>query len=414
MKKNKYIWSVSVLLSVALSSCNTEVDFGYEQGHPLGTTVKFSYGLSESAGKECPDSMFVVASRVINSWKCAMAVNTDDFLGRYIYNAPEREEEKTDTVDIVEPEDTVAIEAFSWDEPDGSGNALEKFCVRSGEYKFFTFNMNEKELVYDDIMDYLADNTGEKKFQQIRLEYAEYDRNDPELRDGIDMEYWEDYNPYANYVMTGLHPVFFDTTTVKNLTYGTETEIRFSPNKITQTVEIRFDIKKDFGKGAFRVDKVWAEMSGIPYKINMSRGYLDVTNTLKILFPCTLTDGNGAFADNFDNNGTVGCWSAVEVPGFVENSSSAAVTGPGIMQIVVYVTMEDGRKRKLQGKINLYNTLRKAQTVKSVGDGKNYVKGGDKGLIEVRTVGIDAESVRTAPSGNVKTDRWISCSSMDI
>lgn len=413
MKRKEFVFGVAALLSAALSSCNTEVDFGYEEGHPLSTAVKFSYDLPEGA-KERPDSMFVVANRVINSWKCAMSVNADDFSGRYLYNAPEMDEEMEDTADIVSPEDTVAIDAFYGEAADGTELSLDRFSIKGGEYKFFTFNMDCKEYVYDEVMDYLTDGANAMKFQQVCLEYAEYDRNDPELRKNVDMEYWEDYNPYANYVMPGLHPLFFDTTTVKDIPYGTDAEIRFSPAKMTQGIEIDFDIKKDFAKGAFRVDKVWAEISGVPYKMNMSRGYLDITNTLKILFPCTLTDENGALTDSFDNDGTVGCKAAVEVPGFVENSSNTAAYGPGIMQIIVYITAEDGRKRKLQGKINLYNTLRKAQTVKAVGDGKNYVKGGSHGQLVVRTLGVDAESMKNSPNGGGNTDKWVSCSNMDI
>ena len=100
MKRKEFVFGVAALLSAALSSCNTEVDFGYEEGHPLSTAVKFSYDLPEGA-KERPDSMFVVANRVINSWKCAMSVNADDFSGRYLYNAPEMDEEMEDRKSVV-------------------------------------------------------------------------------------------------------------------------------------------------------------------------------------------------------------------------------------------------------------------------------------------------------------------------
>ena len=56
----------------------------YEADHPHRTSVKFDFDWSGAYPNTKPDSMFVLANRVINHWKCALAVSTTTLKGQYI------------------------------------------------------------------------------------------------------------------------------------------------------------------------------------------------------------------------------------------------------------------------------------------------------------------------------------------
>ena len=81
---NIYKVSLTVMMVMFLLSACTEVDTCYEADHPHRTSVKFDFDWSGTYSNTKPDSMFVLANRVINHWKCALAVSTTTLKGQYI------------------------------------------------------------------------------------------------------------------------------------------------------------------------------------------------------------------------------------------------------------------------------------------------------------------------------------------
>ena len=78
---------LSALLCIL--SCTTEVDICMEDSHLHLAEVEISYDLTGVPESTVPDSMIVVAYRVLRSWKCSyMAPCTEETsIGRYIYNS---------------------------------------------------------------------------------------------------------------------------------------------------------------------------------------------------------------------------------------------------------------------------------------------------------------------------------------
>lgn len=461
-----------ILAAVVFSSCTTDVDLCYNPEHPHQAKVKYEFNWGSYAKDiAADDSMYVIADRVINHWKAAMIVSPNDPVrGRFVFNGPatadENNQSKPETPGTTPdtPADEDVEEELPGDGPvDGgtlasprreiaaatrAGNGentpdsdkesapkpavpqtgtLTEFQIRPGDYKFIAFRVNKEEMIYDDVDAYLHDETGEKHLQDIYVEYKVYNKRDGNLRKTL--ADWQDYNPYAQYIQPDIRPVFYDTLPARRIETGSTVTCKFTPRPVTQHIDINFTIKKKLnlvGKGKendvrFIVDSVWVEMSGIPREINLANGYLKIDRTCKVM---TKADE----IKDSETSTSVKVHGAIDVPSIVQNNTPDVSTGPGILQVIIFAhsvsydengnvvpdpSESDGiakKKKKIQGKINLYNTLRNAKLMTVTSDGRHAIRNGAKGVLNiVADVVIDGSNILENDDNTGGIDPWKDC-----
>lgn len=473
MKTKKMMMTVVmtiILAAVVFSSCTTDVDLCYNPEHPHQAKVKYEFNWGSYAKDiAADDSMYVIADRVINHWKAAMIVSPNDPVrGRFVFNGPATADENNQpnpetpgtTPDTPADEDveeelpgdgpvdggTLAsprreITATTRDEnepvepgtePDPKPTVpqtgtLTEFQIRPGDYKFVAFRVNKEEMIYPDVDEYLTDETGEKSLQDIYVEYKVYQKRDENLRKTL--RDWQDYNPYAQYIQPDIRPVFYDTLPARRIETGRTVTCKFTPRPVTQHIDINFTIQKKLnlvGKGKkndvrFFVDEVWMEMAGVPREINLSNGYLKIDRTCKVM---TRADE----IKDSETSTSVKVHGAIDVPSIVQNNTPDVSTGPGILQVIIFAhsvsydengnvvpdpSESDGiakKKKKIQGKINLYNTLRNANLITVTSDGRHAIRNGSKGVLNiVADVVIDGNSILENDDNTGGIDPWKDC-----
>lgn len=400
MRSRHFMHAVFGLLAgfILFNACGTDVELCYEDEHPHRGDVSFGFDWKNYVRSS--DSMYVVARRVINSWKAMMVVSTaEPVRGHFLFDTTD----STSTLPAV--------------------TDVEYFSLRSGAYKFMAFSMDSTELRYSEIMGLMSHELSDNALDSMYVEYNIYSKDDPRLHHII--VNWQDYNPYAQYMQPDVHPVYFDTVSVKKVESGVRTTCVFEPKPITQNIDIYFNIKKDISKYPFVIDSVRADISGIPRRINIANAYLDIERTCKMMFHTELLTSSGETLENDqETNRIVRCHANIDVPSLVSSSSATLSTGPGIMQVIVYAhantvdaaTGEVTRKRKkIQGKINLYNTLRRAKLLTYTVDGKNALRNGTTGLLDiVANVTIDGDGIVENNDNTGGLDAWIACGSSII
>lgn len=488
MKNEKMMMTVvmtMLLAVVAVSSCTTDVDLCYNPEHPHQAKVKYEFNWNSYAKDiAADDSMYVIADRVINHWKAAMIVSPKDPVrGRFVFNGPSTSddenspsgEETPETTPDPHADDSVEEELPGGDDgpvdggtlasprreiapatrTDGDGNnsddgdeddskddegsdvaqkpqpapggTLPEFQIRPGDYKFIAFRMNDEEMIYPDVVEYLRDETGEKNLQDIYVEYKVYPKGDENLRKTL--VDWQDYNPYAQYIQPDIRPVFYDTLPARRIETGSTVTCKFSPRPVTQHIDINFTIQKRLnlvGKGKeddvrFIVDSVWIEMAGIPREVNLSNGYLKIDRTCKVMTKADETRDS-------ETSTSLKVHGAIDVPSIVQNSTPDVNTGPGILQVIIFTHVvtydekgdavhdpneKDGiakKKKKIQGKINLYNTLRNANLITVTSDGRHAIRNGAKGVLNiVADIVVDGKNILSNDDNTGGIDAWVDC-----
>lgn len=423
--RNSLIFTACALSTLCLMPACTDVDLCNDAEHPHTTPVSFDYDWSQSVQKT--DSMYVIAYRVIKNKLYSMAVNSDNHQGHFIFGAPAETEEPADPEEPTIPEEpaepsvpaepsepSVSPEGISTlsanSSPAKALKSLRSFSLAKGEYKFFTFAFDNTELLYNNVTDFLDRKTENTKIGDIYLEYKTYKKGDPGLKTKV--KNWDDYNPYAGYIQTNVSPVTFDSIPLRNIDGKAEHVAKFTPRDLTQNIDVYFDIKKDISNKTFVVDSVVAEISGIPTGISIGNGYIDITHTAKMLFYMDLENEQGEKVADSDTNTKLTAHGNINVTGIVKNALPTERTGPGIMQLVVYThTFNDkGEKRskRIQGKINIFNSLTEANLIEIVNMGKNARRTKEHGVLRVKTdLVIEGQQIADTPTDDNGIDQWV-------
>src|SRR5574344_2102636 len=84
--KHAHIFIALLTSIIMLVSCNPDVELCREDTHPHLGSITYQYDWTNAS--HTPDSMYIIANRVINLWKCSMVVNSGNGIGRYLFNAP--------------------------------------------------------------------------------------------------------------------------------------------------------------------------------------------------------------------------------------------------------------------------------------------------------------------------------------
>lgn len=484
--------AAAALSAMAMASCTVDVDLCSDPIHPHSAEVAYSFDFGGVEG--APDTMIVVANRVVNRRISAMNVSTATGSGRFIVGelpavpvAPGQGDGEGETPggdgEEVTPgggEDTpdggeetpgggettpgeegsdVTIggdeaaaregEAASGDggeatpgggeatpggeeatpggedeTPGGEGETpseggdapgseeLPEFRLPVGTYRFLTFNMDSTEYIYTDVEKFLA-GSDSVAMGDLYIEYRSYPKNDPDLRGTIPD--WQDYNPYAGYIQPDLRPLFVATAGA-DLAHGQRWQCRFAPRVTSQLVDVYFDITKYEGGTPFIVDSVVAEISGLPYRVNLVNGNLDIRRTNKMMFRMGLVDAGGNPQPDTYAATSATCHASISVPGIVPGSSTDVNTGPGIMQVMIFMHSEnpddpsEPLHKMVQGKINLFNTLREARLTDYTDDMRFVRRTCDHGELDINApLIIDGDAIQESPDNDGGLDAWRAC-----
>ena len=186
----------------------------------------------------------------------------------------------------------------------------------------------------------------------------------------------------------------------------------FSPRPLLQNIDIFFDIQKEMSEKRFMVDSVKAEISGIPASFNLYNGHLDITRTHKMLMKMDIDKGQGVVSDAGDSmdNTSLRCHSNINVSGVIYGPNERATTGPGILQVLVYVTSEDDENthRKIQGKINLYHTIKDSGLI-DYNTGEDYALQAKRtGVLDIKAhLVINGAEIKGSDDSDWGIDQWV-------
>lgn len=414
----------ALILLIATTAC-TDVELCHEDSHPHKAQVKFVHEWNEyEDDADRPDSMYVIANRVINFWKMTAAIYTkkgepNEGMGRYVFNRlPEKEQEPAGPEQPTEPEEevtpTVPDDSGDTDTPETPGNQekgggteatqssgpsqmprksqeapdpavydKEVFDLQVGEYKFYTFTATD-QMDTKNVDKFISTDDNNMTNEGFTFEYNTYNKEDAAFTDAVNrmmeplaekgFSGWNDFNPYSKYMLPASRPLFIDSVNITPITQNGTTKITFSPKPATQTVTINIKVRKVFGEGCtFKVEGIIGEVSGVPSTINLSNGFVDITTTNKMMFPFGIAN----MEEDTEDNDFLQCTARINVPGIVRSNSDEATIGPGLLQAFVYCTIyREGKeplKRKIQGILNLYDELTTADMIEITDDG-NHAK----------------------------------------
>ena len=367
-------------------------------------TVKIVYHWPENIGDERPDSMLALVNRMVHPHHIGYvtgAVTSDG--GRYRFGE-------------------VSAEAAA----DGS------LVVEAGKYQIIAFNNDIVDADKGDVKDYNFFNLsefGDGQNQEVvgvrdlGISYVGRDLSAPRLE--LYGKDWQDTNPYSNYIASDSKPIYFAVNKgdedayerIYDVHVGQETVVNVYPRKITQDITFSFPVYAE--KGQVAVDSIIAEISGIPHKMMLYSGALDIDSTYKMLFKIDV-DTNAVAQHTTVNLGGEDkevtkweCLSTVSVMGLVSNKDPKDCTGAGILQLCVYASTvnADGEKEAMTpqyARINLYNTIQAAKLV--VEDPLNGIYIQNPDLESGATLRLDSSLVVVRDglqsSDNNSTDSW--------
>ena len=400
--KTDYIYNkvcstaLMMLCCVAFFSC-TKVDVCRDKAHSHLGKIKLSYDWANIADSLRPDSMLVLVSQVVNSHRIGYVTDSAGSVGgRYRFG-------KMSNVDS------------------------EVLMASAGDYSVYAFN-NDVDAKDDTLFRFdnlEAYGDGVVGIQDLTMSYVGYKLGeiDPYGKE------WVSINPGFDYISTGVKPICFatndSTTSAKGHTFsvheGSDTTIHVYPRKITQDITFSIPVYVEYvdEDNCVSVDKVIAEVSGIPYKVKPYSGELNVDTICKLLFKmdtvgvgekCTIGNELKTFL-KYDYKSTI------SVTGLLANKNDEGRVGAGILQLCLYASnVKDGDTIDLAPRyacINLYHTLDSANLViekeDSLDSRKSYfVRGTDKGTLDIKNglMLTDEELMQYPQDGSASSDSW--------
>lgn len=444
-------FSMWLLLTLLLVTACSEVDLCTNATHPHSATVSFDFVWDDSNHR--PDTMAIVAYRVVNNWKRMFSVNAETKKGFYLNpqtaaasanntsgttsGANTNTETNTTTGNANTDSDdsssggmdVTVEEEGSGSEEESTGSEQTKtpgvdvetgtFSIRQGDYKFIAVSGDKDAQDLTEIYDFVNEKKG---LRDICVNYYDFDKDDPRLQSRLTG--WTDYNQYARYIQPAVSPIHYDTVSIVKVQEGEHVTCTFRPKSITQNIDVYFTIAKDITSAPFVIDSVWAEISGVPRSVSVANGYLDITRTAKMMFPMELTPGSetSTGADGYDNT-TVKCHGNIDVTSIVNvqqlegedlETVRKKVYGPGIMQVIIFthskqINSEGNHvSKKIQGVINLYNTLKNADLISISEDGRYATRRTPHGTLNINAqMTINGSSIVNNPDDTGGIDRWL-------
>lgn len=397
---------LALAFTAALCAC-TDIDLCPEDSHPHRAQVRFVHEWGEyDDDRDRPDSMYVIANRVINYWKMTAAIYTkkgepNEGKGRYVYNQlspsqpPQGGEESRDGLSVYDK---------------------EVFDLQVGEYKFYTFTATN-QMDMRSIDKFISTDDNNMTNEGFTIEYNTYEKTNEVFMQEMDrimepltakgFSGWVDFNPYSSYMLPASRPLFIDSVNITPVTQGRTEVISFSPKPATQTITINVKIRKKATEGCtFKVEGVIGEVSGVPHAINISNGFIDIATTNKMMFPFSFA----GIEEDTEDNDFLTCTARINVPSIVKSNTDEATIGPGLLQAFIYCTVyRDGhepQQKKIQGILNMYDELTAANLIEITEDGNHARRIGREHTIDIGPE-IVIDGSMAIPSDDEGIKGWI-------
>lgn len=439
----KYSTYIVIALLALLTAC-TKAELCDEAEHPHRAGVRFDYDWSlvnsdsrvnfhGAMPNERDTVMLTIVKRIIGTEITGCCYNLTKNKGYYLNGKHESNFSvtvgSTDWLDDDGTTDAAATtdEVATTDEATGnSANTpasasvpdnkehfdVDLFKIRPGTFKMVTINRDTTEFDYTELYDYLEHGQEDgTTLHELCVEYKRYKYGSDKLRNQVPG--WQDYNIYGdadNFLQPDMAPIYYDSIAPCDIARNSEQTFTFHPVLLTQNIDIRFHVRKKVDVEPFLIDSICAEISGIPYRLNLARDIFDIRNTAKMRFMCKLEDGNGNVIDDTPTNEYLLCHGNIDVLSLVNAPNPKAIRGPGIMQLMVKIKDH----KTIRVKVNLFNAIERANLYRSIEEGEWAVRRKSHGVLEIDTnLVIDEKAVLPSDQGN-GMEEWIQAGEDDI
>lgn len=366
--KNKTLTYLVLSLLCCMSAC-TSVDLCPEAEHPHITDMRVRLNWGDISKDEIPAEMHIVASRIINTWRTHGIVDTSA-------------DPATDN--------NITLQQSSSD----SGTAVtaaSSFYLRGGEYNIFVINEQYADtpvqtdetkptpiISIDNLDNYIHDNRISVK--DLYLQISSMGDEKPGIVEGNDLP---DFNPDDEYLKEVKSPIFYAVQKNINIQTGQPTVIEFDMQRISQRINIIFNIRTEGNIKKEDLSAPIIELSGTCGRFNISDACLDTTRLYRTVHQVQ--------PDEFTQTGegTYRCAVHFHTLGIIPSAAKGHLNGPGILQVALQVSTPqldaagapvldaDGNpvknSRYIYGAINPYDELTAAQLIE-VRDGKTYLR----------------------------------------
>ena len=366
--KNKTLTYLVLSLLCCMSAC-TSVDLCPEAEHPHITDMRVRLNWGDISKDEIPAEMHIVASRIINTWRTHGIVDTSA-------------DPATDN--------NITLQQNSSD----SGTAVtaaSSFYLRGGEYNIFVINEQYADtpvqtdetkptpiISIDHLDNYIHDNRISVK--DLYLQISSMGDEKPGIVEGNDLP---DFNPDDEYLKEVKSPIFYAVQKNINIQTGQPTVMEFDMQRISQRINIIFNIRTEGNIKKEDLSAPIIELSGTCGRFNISDACLDTTRLYRTVHQVQ--------PDEFTQTGegTYRCAVHFHTLGIIPSAAKGHLNGPGILQVALQVSTPqldaagapvldaDGNpvknSRYIYGAINPYDELTAAQLIE-VRDGKTYLR----------------------------------------
>lgn len=366
--KNKTLTYLVLSLLCCMSAC-TSVDLCPEAEHPHITDMRVRLNWGDISKDEIPAEMHIVASRIINIWRTHGIVDTSA-------------DPATDN--------NITLQQSSSD----SGTAVtaaSSFYLRGGEYNIFVINEQYADtpvqtdetkptpiISIDNLDNYIHDNRISVK--DLYLQISSMGDEKPGIVEGNDLP---DFNPDDEYLKEVKSPIFYAVQKNINIQTGQPTVMEFDMQRISQRINIIFNIRTEGNIKKEDLSAPIIELSGTCGRFNISDACLDTTRLYRTVHQVQ--------PDEFTQTGegTYRCAVHFHTLGIIPSAAKGHLNGPGILQVALQVSTPqldaagapvldaDGNpvknSRYIYGAINPYDELTAAQLIE-VRDGKTYLR----------------------------------------
>lgn len=429
------------LLTIVIVAC-TDVELCDEGYHPHMATISVRFHWPAEFESDKPDSMNIVASRLMNTWRTHGVADTetgfawnstlpDGFVipepepepepelpenpeGPEAPETPENSEDSDNNESSEDNEDTentedsdIDIDVDTSPEDDENSEIEEEeiiidprtpFRLKGGEYSMMTINAYENVEIVG-IKRYLDDKT--YHVDSLELTPMITPRNLVSDLQNVDLP---DFNPKYKYV-PNIGRVFFDVQHGINIETGKEEVIDFYPEPISRPITIRFRIRMELGEEwerykDLRIDSIVGEISGICGHMNLMNHNVSIDETYRIIYRPHHIDGPTT------GNGTQTWESTFHTMGLIPSYDAEYTNGPGIIQLAVFasVTMPSGKtkQRVYYAGANPRQDFIDARVLEQRADGLFYLSSIEPLLIDLsQELIIDGTDILNYEQGNI-------------
>lgn len=446
-----------MVLPLLVAAC-TEVELCEGEEHPHLAVLSFRFDWEEGTSLEGrPDTMLVMANRIINTWRAGFLVEIPEenggvvsegktVFGKLISSVddtsdeetPEQDEDSTPSAgetipdgegDVPVGDESDAPAEGEPEEPSDAGTATDEpsddadaddagtgngqdttnpdnlMRTKEGDFQFIAINSNYGECEIERIEEFQTDPT--VKAKELYVRYKTYEKSDETLE--VFGHSWIDYNPYGHFIISAMKPTWYALVPMQTIRAGEECVVAFEPECVTQKYTIRFNVEKESG---VKIDTIIGVLGGIPQRYGMTTRFIDVESTNKMIFIPK------ADYDNNVGQTVLECTGNVNAIGLVRSKGHSYTQGPGILQLCVYASTErDGQpvKKTFYAIINLYNTISEAKPLVAVDGGTHVMQNGKEIFLDIKTIlRIDKNGIIETPDEDNTMDRWKEAGSFNV